>query len=194
LAATVFADPSYNPLWQSLIEVSVAGFSCTIDFSNGVGNPGFTNIVDNAGNRQVGDILATVLGSVIAPGGNGLAQGVDGVDDLVVKVDTLSEIAVLTALDLTKTINKLADGAYTLANGVEGQIMYLVTQTGASILGTQVLVANGRILNSSGAASATVFTNTIYYPFQTQHGAATSNVATLIFTDGAWQTSNGEWA
>jgi hypothetical protein len=47
-----------------------------------------------------------------------------------INVDSVVQ-ATPTAIDLTKSINKLTDGVYSLADGVEGQIMYLVKQTGA---------------------------------------------------------------
>ena len=86
-----------------------------------------------------------------------------------------------TAIDLTKTVNKLTDGNYTLADGVEGQTMYLVRQTGAAYNAVRVNVANARI---DGGLETTID----YYPF-----ATSLNMSTLIFTDGAWQASVGGW-
>ena len=182
-AATVVAEPTNNPLWQSMVEVSVTGFSCTVTFPS-VGNPAISNIVDTAGNRQVGDILATILGSVVAPGGNGLAQGQDGVDDLVIKVGTMSDIVAAVAIDLTKTVNKLADGAYTLADGIDGQIMYLVRQTGSDAANIEVEVANARV---NGLA----YTDTNHYPFGGVGGDG--DITTMIFTDGCWQSTTTAW-
>lgn len=97
------------------------------------------------------------------------------------------------ALDLTKTINKLADGFYSLADGVEGQIMYLVPQTGTNFGAITVTVANARILNDSGSTTASIYTDIYYYPFEPSSGNPTTNVITLIFTDGAWQASGGSF-
>lgn len=91
-----------------------------------------------------------------------------------------------TAIDLTKTVNKLTDGVYTLADGVEGQIMYLVRQTGASYNTVTVMVANARI---SGA----VYTAIAHAPFQGSSGVTQFDMDTLIFTDGAWQANSGAW-
>ena len=88
-----------------------------------------------------------------------------------------------TAIDLTKSINKLTDGEYILANGVEGQIMYLVRQTGSAYNAIRVNVANARV---DGALTTTID----YYPFE---NISAANMSTLIFTDGAWQASNGGW-
>jgi hypothetical protein len=99
------------------------------------------------------------------------------------------------AVDLTKTINKLSDNtgsSYTLADGVEGQIMYLVPKNSATITGIYVVIANTRILNSV-TTSAAVFTDVWYYPFADASTAWNNNIATLIFTDGAWNVSTGSF-
>ena len=87
-----------------------------------------------------------------------------------------------TALDLTKSVNKLTNGLYTLANGVEGQIMYLVRQTGSTA--HTVTVANARIAGLMETALP-------FSPFT--DGTDPTNMATLIFTDGAWQNMGGFW-
>ena len=87
-------------------------------------------------------------------------------------------IATPTAIDLTQFVNKLssaADGRYTLADGVEGQLMYLTQQGTSSI---QVRVANARVNGNLDTNADLTFT---------------SGVITLLFTDGAWQQSGGEW-
>ena len=100
-----------------------------------------------------------------------------------------------TAIDLTKTIIKLSDNTgswYTLADGVEGQILYLVPQTGATYTGVSITVANVRILNNGGATTATEYTDLSFAPFAETTGVI-PNVVTMIFTDGAWQASGGIW-
>jgi hypothetical protein len=89
-----------------------------------------------------------------------------------------------TALDLTKSINKLTDGLYTLADGVEGQIMYLVKQTGTVFDAVTVIVENAR-------TGGILYTNLEHYPFD--YSASSIDIDTLIFTDGAWQAVGGAW-
>jgi len=94
-------------------------------------------------------------------------------------------------LNVKFATNKLADGSYTLADGVEGQIMYLVPQTGVTPANVSVDVANFR---TGGFAS----TNGTLYPFRIFNDANASYYdsrafCTLIFTDGAWQQSGGSW-
>jgi hypothetical protein len=131
---------------------------------------------------QIGD-TGMVPGSVIG--------GTTGVDDIVLTVATLTNIVQGTAIDLTKSVNKLTDGVYSLANGVEGQIVYLVPQSGTVPSDVNVNVANYRIDGSAG-------TDGLLFPFRIFNGANASYFdsgafCTLIFTDGAWQQNGGSW-
>ena len=87
------------------------------------------------------------------------------------------------ALDLTKSINKLTAGYYTLANGTEGQILRVVRQTGLQNTDvTRIYVTNKcRIAGSE-------YTNNYIEPFV--NGA---DVVTFIYTDDAWQSIGGQW-
>jgi hypothetical protein len=97
-----------------------------------------------------------------------------------------------TALDLTKTVNKLANGLCTLADGVEGQIMYLVPQDGATISGIEVSIEHARQL-SNLITPAAISNDVAYYPFAGADSSWHNNIATLIFTDGAWNVSTGSF-
>jgi hypothetical protein len=94
------------------------------------------------------------------------------------------------ALDLTKSVNKLTEGSYSLADGVEGQIMYLVAQNGITDANNvSVLIANSRI---TGIA----YTNAALLPFRWYNGDSVldnSGMTTIIFTDGCWQQQGGYW-
>ena len=87
------------------------------------------------------------------------------------------------ALDLTKSVNKLAAGYYSLADGVEGQILRVVKQTGNLNTDiTRIYVTNKcRIAGSE-------YTNNYIEPFGNGQ-----NVITFIYTDNAWQSDNGLW-
>ena len=91
------------------------------------------------------------------------------------------------AIDLTKTVNKLADGSYTLANGVEGQILYLVMQNGTVPADVSVSVANSRNIGVGTLLPFRVYNDSddSYYD--------STGLCTLIFTDGAWQQQGGAW-
>ena len=101
-----------------------------------------------------------------------------------------------TALNITKSVNKLSDNigsTYTLADGVEGQIMYLVPQTGATMTGVNVTVNHARILDNS-TSTALVVIDALLSPFNSASTPVpTMGVTTLIFTDGAWQADAGFW-
>ena len=100
------------------------------------------------------------------------------------------------ALDLTKLVNKIVpqtsgdDDQYTLADGIEGQIMYIVAGGDLSSEYTSMKFANARYRNTSGnivEASNVAF----WLPFggsltgESQNTAYNTSV-TLIFTDGYW--------
>lgn len=90
-----------------------------------------------------------------------------------------------TAIDLTKQMSSLVPGAYTLANGVEGQILFLTVRSG-NRADIDVTFANIRYDLSND-----VQTNETIKPF---FGPLVSNRPTLvtcIFTNGAWTLSNG---
>ena len=158
---------------------------------------GFTVNITVASN---GDITATVANS-----GSGFAGGETGVisgltiggqsprDNLTITVATLSNIVVPAAIDLTKSVNELTSGTYTLADGVQGQIMYLVPRTGASLSTITVTVANARVMYT-GSNPAAVYVAKAWQPFVPTINGPTQNISTLIFTSGAWQANTGTWA
>ena len=96
-----------------------------------------------------------------------------------------------TALNLTKSVQKLTEGEYTLANGVEGQIMYMVPQASVNTTSdVRVTVANFRVSTFTG-------TNGTMFPFRWYDGTSyldNTGMCTLIFTDGAWQQQGGSWS
>ena len=153
-------DGTYGPFTLTGVTLSVVVFGGVIN--------GFTNL---GGTATVNDVLGTVdSGDIGGTAGTTITITVNGVVQ-----------ATPTALDLTKTVNKLTDGAYSLADGVEGQIMHLVRQTGSTYNAIMINVANARV---NGGLETTID----YYPFETS-----LNMSTLIFTDGAWQASVGGW-
>jgi len=100
------------------------------------------------------------------------------------------------ALDLTKLVNKIIpqtsgdDDQYTLANGIEGQIMYVVAGGDLSSEYTSMKFANARYRDVSG--NIVEESNVAFWlPFggnlegQSQNTAYNTSV-TLIFTDGYW--------
>lgn len=156
-------DGNYGPFTLSDIVF-------TVQVLTGAAIYTITNVLNNATftlNQVIGTLDAGDLG-----GTPGNTANID-----------ISEL-VQVPLDLTKSVNKLADGTYSLADGVEGQIMYLVRQTGSTYNSITVNVANARV-------DGTLYTTIDYYPFD--NGLPALNMSTLIFTDGAWQASNGGW-
>ena len=153
-----------NIAWQS----NGAGTGVT------VGDLSFTVQVDGSGNATVSGITSSgghSIGETFTTGG-----------------DSFGAEILPTAIDLTKSINKLTDGFYTLANGVEGQIMYLVAQNGVVEANVSVLVANSRNIGVSTLSPFSVYDNSSDSYYDNIGG-----ICTLIFTDGAWQQTGGAW-
>jgi hypothetical protein len=128
------------------------------------GDLSFIVQVDGSGNATVSGITSSgghSIGETFTVGGNSFGAEI-----------------LPTAIDLTKSVNKLADGIYSLANGVEGQIMYLVRQNGSTAANISVLVASGRL-------DGTVYSDEYVIPFQIPF----IDMVTIIFTDSAWQSS-----
>jgi hypothetical protein len=156
-----------NIAWQS----NGAGTGVT------VGNLSFNVQVDGSGNATVSGITSSSghsIGETFTTGG-----------------DSFGAEILPTAIDLTKSVNKLTNGIYSLADGVEGQIMYLVPRNGVNPEDVAVSVAHSRI---AGIA----YTPATLAPFRVYEYANddyynSTGMCTLIFTDGAWQQQGGAW-
>lgn len=127
----------------------------------------------------------SVLGGVKVGDNLSIANGV-----LSVASPEISTPANNATLDLTKQIFVLGTGTYNLANGTEGQICYFVMHTTGSSTGSIVNVANLRTIVSD---VATLVTTAVWRPFDVTAGADSDakTTATAIFTEGAWNVSNG---
>jgi hypothetical protein len=166
------ADGTYGPITKGGVT-----FSVTV---TGGGISGYINISSStsyAVNAVIGVLASEDLGD---PPGQTTNINVDSVVQ-----------ATPTAIDLTKSINKLTDGVYSLADGVEGQIMYLVKQTGAISTEVGVQVPNYRVNGSQNTGGFLI-------PFRVYENSGeayydTVGFCTLIFTDGAWQQTGGAW-
>ena len=92
-------------------------------------------------------------------------------------------------LDVTATINKLKPKAsggssqYHLADGIEGQIMYIVPGSGGEVMSGYTSMAFSHARWSNGNGVMNEGTNVTWWlPFHNNNCA----VLTLIFVDGAW--------
>ncbi len=172
-ATAIIVTNSPNPNWTSGTGVSANGINFVIAV-DGSGNATVTTINDGGTGHFVGETFGPLPGSALG--------GTDGVDDVFFEV-TAIDLTTTTALDLTKSVNKLADGYYTLADGVEGQIMYLVRSP--ETISENVYVD---VENADGSSPL--------YPFRTNLGFTTvdnTGICTLIFTDGSWKQTGGNW-
>lgn len=172
-------SPSSDPSWtdgEANVGISGGGTVRVVITSGEVSAIFITDPGTNL--WAIGDELGTIDGATIG-GGSSITLTVNSI--------TTPQI------DLTKTINKLADGTYALEDGVEGQIMYLVPQTSAigNLSNIFIDVVHARI-------PAGVLAHATLYPFVTKLNSVgddvvNSTMCTLIFTDGYWQQTGGAW-
>lgn len=87
-------------------------------------------------------------------------------------------------IDLTKTVQKLTSGYYTLPNGDEGQVIYLTSLPNVNPQDIYVIVSSGKGTNG------VVYQNILFQPFFV---TPVPGVVTMVFTDGFWQSSDGLW-
>ena len=160
-------DGSYGPFTRGLVTFTVVVTSGVAAYT----------VTATTGNTAVGAVIGTL--------DTGDLGGTSGSTSNISVADV---VQAATAIDLTKSINKLTDGVYTLANGVEGQIMYLVAQNGVVEANVSVLVANSRNIGVGTLSPFSVYDNSSDSYYDNIGG-----ICTLIFTDGAWQQSGGAW-
>ena len=83
-ASALYADSGSNANWtinQTGVFSGMDGIGVRYDVSFTAGVPTFSNIVDTEGDWAIDNTVGTILGSVLG--------GVDGIDDMIVKVDAL---------------------------------------------------------------------------------------------------------
>ena len=94
------------------------------------------------------------------------------------------------AIDLTKQVVVLSVGNWTLADGVQGQIIYFVASTGSDAGNMHILVNHLRYQNGSITTAATDYD---WHPFAHTSGGTRFPLITIaIFFDGSWNVSAGE--
>lgn len=179
-ATEVSVTNSPNTNWTNGTGVFANGINFAVAVTNGVAT---VSINDGGTGHFVGETFGPVLGSAFG--------GTDVVDDMYFQVDAV-QAAVTPALDLTKTINKLTPvtsgggSQYTLADGAEGQIMYIVPATGGEMNNQFTTMAFDHARWSNGNGVINEGTDVTWWlPFQNPVGGS-SAVLTLIFTDGHW--------
>jgi hypothetical protein len=175
-ATAVSVTNSPNTNWTNGTGVFANGINFAVAVTNGVAT---VTINDGGTGHFVGETFGPVLGSAFG--------GTNGVDDMYFQVDAV-QAAVTPALDLTKTINKLTPvtsgggSQYTLADGVEGQIMYIVPASASDNQYTTMSFEHARWSNGNNIINEGSDVSW-WLPF---HGNFGSAVITLIFTDGHW--------
>ena len=160
-----------------------------IGFSGSKGDTGFTGSKGDTGFTGSDGADTSTLASVTSNGATTSNDIVVGGMALAGEVTFSTDLATPgTALDLNLTVHSLADGNYTLADGIEGQMLIITPRTGATRNGVNVTFSKIRSFNNT-TDSAAVFTSQALAIF------ASSNVTIgscwiYIFADGAWNYMN----
>lgn len=175
-AITVTNSPNVN--WTNGTGVFANGIGFGV-FVDGSGNA--TVVVSDGGTgHYIGETFGPVVGTTFG--------GTSPADDMYFEVTAIAPGSV-TALDLTKQTQILtavgSAGAYSLADGAEGQIMYFVPSSGVND-GIYVNIANARIMGEG----PTDVTDYSWTPFSGELLAPTT-IAMAIFADGAWCLRGG---
>lgn len=166
-AITVTNSP--NPNWTSDTGVFANGINFVVSV-DGAGNATVSTINDGGTGHYIGETFGPVLGSAFG--------GTDVVDDMYFQVTAIAA-ANYAALDLTKAVQKLSDGSYSLGNGVEGQLMYFVRTTGSTGI-IRIHVTNTCRING------VEYTNNFL-------DLGSNDIVTFLYTDSAWQAVGGLW-
>jgi hypothetical protein len=192
-------NPQTN-LIESSQNLNASGINFTLAI-DGSGIATVTNIINGGTGQFVGKTF-TVSGTAFFTNEDPPTFGTSPGDDITFEV-TAIDLSSLAVLDLNKSVQKLTDGYYSLADGEEGQIMYFVPKTGVTEgqgeNDVNILIANVRQFSGG---TATVQNNS-WLPFfqnaimdsggETPTPAAfgASTIAYAIFTDGAWNVFGG---
>ena len=174
LMTAIITSPNSDPAWvDGTYSVTWTGGGSADIIITASAFDSIANVVYGTGTWEIGDVIGSF--------------NVGGIGNILLIVDSINAIA---PLDLTKSINKLTAGEYSLADGVEGQIMYMVPRNGiTSASSVTVVVANGRAGDFTGQ-------DALLSPFRLFNGTDyidSTGMCTLIFTDGAWQQQGGAW-
>ena len=141
------------------------------------------------GNTAQASVVTTVSEGLFAVTGNITFDGV--VNHSTIEKTGGADSGTATALDLTKSVQVLvstgaSDDSWSLADGVEGQIMYFVPK-GAGLNNHYVNIANVRYFSEIGYTVG----SRSWIPFKVDDNLRAEDwrsLATAVFTDGAWNT------
>jgi len=179
-AATVISvTNSPNSNWTNGTGAAVGDLNFVVAVNAGVAT--VTTINSGGSGHTVGETVGPIPGSAFG--------GTNGIDDMTFEITAISA-PVNRALDLTKSINKItpltvgSSEQYTLADGVEGQIMYIVPASAiAENEYTSMSFAHARWTDGNGSITELSNANW-WFPFRASR--STGAIVTLIFTDGHW--------
>jgi hypothetical protein len=131
----------------------------------------------------------SILGGVKVGGNLTIADGVLTTSPLSISTPAGNSNPPAT-LDQTKQVFVLGTGTWRLTDGTEGKICYFVMHSAGNSTTSVINVDNIRVIETD---VATLKTAAVWYPFDTSAGSGidAKATATAIFTEGAWNVSNG---
>jgi hypothetical protein len=149
-------------------------------FTGSKGDTGFTGSA-GAENATLASVTSNgnTTGSDVFVGGMGLSGEIAYSTDIATPG---------SAIDLDLTVHSLADGNYTLADGIEGQMLILTPRNGTTRNGVSVTFSNIRSFNNTTDPAAT-FSNASLQIF-VSGDTTTGSCWIYVFADGAWNYMN----
>lgn len=144
--------------------------------------------------------VAAVLSDPVNSGAQLLRAGVSSISEAVttpvpVDISELTDnlgllgnslttgVPQLNVIDLSKSVNILTDGEYTMGDGLEGQLLHVVCQTGTVDPSLVKITVPGKC-----RIQGVEYTGNFINPF-----AGGWNMVQFLYTEGAWQSLGGVW-
>lgn len=166
LTITVSNSPNLN--WITGTGIGLGDITATVEV-DGAGNATVT-VNDGGFDHYPGETLGSINGASFG--------GTTPADDMTFEVASISDGS--SPISLTKTVQALDEGYYTLADGAEGQVMYFTMAGNSFNPGNVWIVVTNLRMSSSN------YTDIWWNPFFGGY-----DVSTAIFVGGCWQFSSG---
>jgi hypothetical protein len=183
-ASTVAGPTGFTGSKGDQGDVGFTGSASTVagptGFTGSKGDTGFTGSA-GAENATLASVTSNgnTTGSDVFVGGMGLSGEIAYSTDIATPG---------SAIDLDLTVHSLADGNYTLADGIEGQMLILTPRNGTTRNGVSVTFSNIRSFNNTTDPAAT-FSNASLQIF-VSGDTTTGSCWIYVFADGAWNYMN----
>ena len=118
------------------------------------------------------------------------SQGDLSTEPYLLDIESPTYSGTTTDLDLTNQVFALGTGTWRLPDGMDGQICYFTMQTTGDATTALVIIDNVRVIRNN---IAQIQSSAIWAPFDNVANSAVdaTSTVTAVFTDGAWNVSQG---